>query len=82
MIGMVSAIGGELISIYWVATGISGLSMNVSQAIAMGIFGTNVTSHPNSLFYGTIFYYSIAVIISISTIFMFRSVLFESILMD
>jgi hypothetical protein len=45
--------------------------------MAMGIFGTNVTKHPNSLFYGTIFYYSIAVLISISTILLFRAVLKE-----
>ena len=79
MIGMVSAIGGSLISIYWVATGISGLSMNISQAMAIGIFGQKT---PEELLHGTIFYYLMAAIISISTIFLFKAVLDKGDLID
>jgi len=50
--------------LFWVSTGVSGLSMNVAKAITQGIFGSDDTGNE----IGTIIYFGIAVILTLAAI--------------
>jgi equilibrative nucleoside transporter 1/2/3 len=79
MIGMVSKLGGEPISIYFIATGVSGLSMNLFQMMAFGIFGIE---DPDSILAGTIFFFVMACVLSAITLLCLRKVIRKGDLID
>ncbi|EAS00442.1 equilibrative nucleoside transporter family protein (macronuclear) [Tetrahymena thermophila SB210] len=63
-IGLASQVDGSLTGLYWVSTGISGLTMNAANAITLASFGDS----DDGLKIGTIIYFAIAVIITLLAI--------------
>ena len=68
MIALAFETKGQLLELYFLGTGVSGLAMNFFQMIAVLLFGT---STPTDRLEGTVFYYLMAIIISIANIIMF-----------
>ena len=50
--------------LFWVSTGVSGLSMNAAKALTQGIFGSS--DEGNEI--GTMIYFGIAVILTLTAI--------------
>ncbi|KAL4454913.1 hypothetical protein ABPG74_006295 [Tetrahymena malaccensis] len=63
-IGLASQVDGSLTGLYWVSTGISGLTMNAASAIMLASFGDSDDGQK----IGTIIYFAIAVVLTLLAI--------------